>query len=72
MTKMDDRNGVMMCSALLLIAATQGTDADVKQAAKLDVPAMAYLAGKYAKQACDVVRVTKLMMEKVTGDNSGS
>lgn len=55
---MDDRTGVMMSAALMLIAATQGTDEDVKQAAR-GRDGLAYLAGKYGPQAADTVEVIK-------------
>ena len=57
-TDMDDRTGVMMSAALMLIAATQGTDEDVKQAAS-GHDGLAYLAGKYGQQAADTVEVIK-------------
>ena len=55
---MDDRTGVMMSAALMLIAATQGTDEDVKQAAR-GHDGLAYLAGKYGQQAAETVEVIK-------------
>ena len=69
---MDDRTGVMMTAALMLIAATQGTDEDVKQAARGDHAGIAYLAGKYGSQAADTVetikRIFAAMPNKVLGE----
>jgi len=65
---MDDRTGVMMSAALMLIAATQGTDEDVKQAAR-GQEGLAYLAGKYGDHAVETVEAIKRMFpqEKMTG-----
>jgi len=55
---MDDRTGVMMSAALMIIAATQGTDDDVKQAAR-GYDGLVSLYGKYGRQAVEFVEIVK-------------
>lgn len=52
---LDDRTGVMMSAALMMIAAMQGNDEDVRAAKKGDPTSLAYLAGRYGAQACQMV-----------------
>lgn len=59
---MDDRTGVMMSAALMLIAATQGTDEDVKQAAR-GHDGLVYLAGKYGPKAVELVETFDCIVE---------
>ena len=65
-TDVDDRTGVMMSAALMLIAATQGTDGDVKQASR-GYDGLAYLAGKYGQQAAETVEVIKRIFPVANG-----
>ena len=65
---MDDKTGVMMSAALMLIAATQGTDDDVKEAAR-GHDGLVFLAGKYGQQASETVKMWKQffhIVDKVT------
>jgi len=53
---MDDRQAVMTMAGLLIIAAVEGTDEDMKAAGECGgVGGMRYLAGRYGDRVADVV-----------------
>ena len=50
-----DREALMMCGALLLIAGSVGTDDDVETAAAFTSESMAFLAGRFLNEAQSMV-----------------
>lgn len=56
---MDDRTGILMTASLLVLAAIEGSDADVKLAASGDQASMAYLAGKWGNKAVAMMEAMK-------------
>ena len=53
--RIPDREAVMMCGALLLVAGSVGTDDDVEAAATFTSESMAFLIGRFLKEAQSIV-----------------
>ena len=62
---MDDRTGVMFSAALMMIAATKGTDGDVAVAKLGSSDGFEALAVKYFAEANEMVAVIKAMASVV-------